>query len=112
MELMRRLFILLFFLLCCSSEKSRLPHVNFDHLINLTETVTLGGRACDIIHIYSEYPDYQWVDASSEGIACVDDAARAAVIYLRYYEITKEKKVIERAKRLLNFVLYMRSRPR
>ena len=89
------------------NQKSRL--VNFNHLEHLTETIELNGQECDIIHIYSEYPDYHWVDAAEEGIACVDDVARAAVVYLRYFEIAGIDSILLKAKRLLNFVLYMQA---
>lgn len=78
--------------------------INLAHLTHLTETVTLGNRECDLVHIYAEHPDYHWVDANQEGIACVDDVARAAVFYLRYFEITRQPDLLENARRLLNFV--------
>jgi hypothetical protein len=71
--------------------------------------VHLDGKSCDIVHIYSEYPDYHLVDANNEGIACVDDVARAALVYLRYFELTQDSTVLPYAKRLLNFVLYMQA---
>jgi hypothetical protein len=83
--------------------------VNFAHLEHLTQTIHLNGQPCDIIHIYSEYPDYQWVDAAEEGIACVDDMARAAVVYLRYFELTGIDSVLPKAQRLLNFVLHLQA---
>ena len=58
--------------------------VNFKHLEHLTEKIALNGDTVSIVHIYSNYPGYHWVDAKEsgpEGIACVDDAARAAVVY-------------------------------
>ncbi|MBN1478889.1 hypothetical protein EH223_14500 [candidate division KSB1 bacterium] len=106
---MKRLLILFLFFTSCSQKQQSQIEINFDHLFKLTETVTLDGKECDIIHIYSEYPDYKWVDASSEGIACVDDAARAVVLYVRYYEITHDETVLSRAKRLLNFILFMQA---
>ena len=83
--------------------------INFNHLDHLTQTVTLDNKLCDIIHIYAEYPDYNWVDASQEGITCVDDVARAAIVYLRYYEMTGIDSVLDKAKRLLNFILHMQT---
>ena len=62
-----------------------------------------------ITHIYSEYPRYEWVDASGEGIAAVDDAARAALVYLTDYESTGDTASLDKARRLLNFVLYMQA---
>ncbi len=63
--------------------------VNLDHLLFLTEPVKFGDRDVAIVHIYSEEPDYQWVDAAGEGISAVDDVARAALVYLWYYEQTQ-----------------------
>src|SRR5689334_24697582 len=60
--------------------------VNLDHLRFLTEPVTIDGRDMAIVHIYSEFPDYKWVDAAGEGISAVDDVARAAIVYLWDYE--------------------------
>ena len=50
--------------------------VNLAHLNFLVEDVEIAGQPMAITHIYSEYPGYKWVDASGEGIAAVDDAAR------------------------------------
>lgn len=83
--------------------------INFSHLQHLTERVLFYGDSVDIIHIYADYPSYDWVDASNEGIACVDDAARAAVVYLRHYELTKNKESVLRAKALLKFVLHLQA---
>ncbi len=105
-------YLIILLLIQCSNRHIENPDqklVNFDHLEHLTETIELNGQECDIIHIYSEYPDYRWVDAAEEGIACLDDVARAAVVYLRYYEIMGIDSILDKAKRLLNFVLYMQA---
>jgi hypothetical protein len=47
--------------------------INLTHLNFLVEDVTIAGQPMAITHIYSEAPRYEWVDASGEGIACVDD---------------------------------------
>ncbi|MBI2427884.1 MAG: hypothetical protein HYV29_03660 [Ignavibacteriales bacterium] len=83
--------------------------VNFSHLRHLTERIQFNSDSVDIIHIYADYPSYNWVDASDEGIACVDDAGRAAVAYLRHYELTKDRSSMTRAKELLKFVLYLQA---
>jgi len=83
--------------------------VNFNHLRHLTERIPLNNDSVAIIHIYADYPSYQWVDASGEGIACVDDAARAAVAYLRHYELTNNQKSATRAKELLKFVHHLQA---
>src|SRR6266498_2568490 len=83
--------------------------VNLAHLNFLVEDVDIAGQPMAITHIYSEYPRYEWVDASGEGIAAVDDAARAALVYLDDYESTHDAASLDKARRLLNFVLYMQA---
>src|SRR4051812_2152444 len=85
------------------------PSVNLDHLKFLTEPVTIDGRDMAIVHIYSETPDYKWVDAAGEGISAVDDVARAAVIYLWEYERTGDKELLDLARRCLEFTRYMQA---
>jgi hypothetical protein len=86
--------------------------VNFQHLQHLTERIVFEGDSVDIVHVYANYPNYEWVDAKEsgpEGIACVDDAGRAAVVYLRHYELTKDKQSLRHAKELLKFVMKMQA---
>jgi hypothetical protein len=105
------IFLILLSAACSHQEKSvnQPLHVNFDHLQKLTETIALNNKHCSIIHIYAEYPDYEWVDANNEGIACVDDAARAAVLYLRDYELSRTDSSLGRAKSMLNFIFFMQA---
>ncbi len=107
-------FLIFLFLFAGCESNSTLPHpdlkfVNLSHLNHLYEDVVIGGKEMGIIHIYAEYPDYAWVDAHSEGIACVDDVARAAVVYLRHFEITDDATSLKRARKLLDFCLYMQA---
>ena len=76
---------------------------------NKTISQTPSPRRVGIIHIYSEYPDYKWVGDADEGIACVDDAARAAVFYLKYSETYADESSGLKARKLLDFILYMQS---
>jgi len=91
-----------------AQERSSL--VNFSHLKHLTEKIDLLGDSVDILHVYANYPDYQWVAAAEsgpEGIACVDDAGRAAVLYLRHYELTGNEESRARGISLLKFIVKM-----
>lgn len=83
--------------------------VNLDHLKFLTEPVTIDGREMAIVHIYSEAPDYKWVDAAGEGISAIDDVARAAIVFLHDYERTKSAESLDLARRCLEFVRYMQT---
>ncbi len=86
--------------------------VNFSHIEHLSERIYLNGDSVNIIRIYADYPSYNWVDAKEsgpEGIACVDDAARIAVAYLRHYELTKSNSSKTKAKEFLKFVLKLQA---
>ncbi|MDP1675282.1 MAG: hypothetical protein Q8L88_00330 [Bacteroidota bacterium] len=83
--------------------------VNFSHIEHLSERIYLSGDSVSIIRIYADYPSYNWVDASSEGITCVDDAARTAVAYLRHYELTKNAVSKNKAKEYLKFVIKLQA---
>jgi hypothetical protein len=83
--------------------------VNLAHLQRLTEIVHWDGTPVALVHIYSEAPDYGWVDASGEGITCVDDVARAALVYLAFYERTGDPQALELARYALNFVLHLQA---
>lgn len=83
--------------------------VNLDHLRFLTEPATINGQGMALVHIYSEHPEYEWVDAAGEGLSAVDDVARAAVVYLWQYERTQEPELLDLARRCLEFVIYMQA---
>jgi len=83
--------------------------VNPAHLDFLTEQIEVGGRAMAIVHIYSEAPAYRWVDASGEGISAVDDIARAALVYLELAGRQGGSPAIDRARLLLETVMYLQA---
>ena len=85
------------------------PRVNFGHLDHLLEIVERDGVEYGLVHIYAEAPDYTWVHDDDEGAACVDDAARAAVVYLRDYELNGRASSRRKAEALIRFVLYMQA---
>ncbi len=84
--------------------------VNTSHLDYLYTPVNFstGTRAAGV-YIYAEAPDYHLVEASGEGFACVDDVARAALVYLRSNKFQTDTAVQSKATNLLNFVLEMQS---
>ncbi|MGA7721791.1 MAG: hypothetical protein WCA84_11515 [Ignavibacteriaceae bacterium] len=83
--------------------------VNTSHLDNLYRNINYDNREMGIVLIYADYPDYHTVDAKGEGIACVDDAARALVFYIRYYNVTNNKIILTKIRRLTNFLIYMQA---
>jgi hypothetical protein len=81
--------------------------INTAHLDHLYDEKLVGKDTVGIIHIYSEYPDYAWKDDGDEGIACVDDASRAAIFYIYQYGISKSEEHLRKGKMLLKFLLAM-----
>ncbi len=85
---------------------------NLAHLDFLGEDVVLDGDTLRFIHIYAEPgPDGAWVFVGDhdEGLACVDDAARAAVLYLHHYEATGDEQSRRTAVKLLRFVRHLQA---
>ncbi len=83
--------------------------INFAHLDHMTQTIATQGDTMAIVHLYSNYPDYEWVDDADEGIAAVDDAARAAVAYLDHFARSKDQHSLLQARLLLRFLFYMQA---
>lgn len=85
------------------------------YLESLTYDFERDGNLISAVLTYSEpNPDkpgtFQAViaaDTGYEGIACVDDTARAALLALKVYERSNSRKALTLAKRWLTFVEYM-----
>lgn len=89
--------------------KARHGLVNTAHLQYLCEPVVIAGREMALVHIYADAPTWSWVDASGEGMACVDDAARAALVFLECHDRFGDRVALDEARRLLEFVMYMQT---
>jgi len=83
--------------------------VNTSHLRHLSERVLLLGDSVSVIDIYADYPTYKPVEAKGEGFACVDDAARAAVLLMKMDARTASRGNEELIRGLLLFVLKMQT---
>ena len=85
--------------------------INLDHLRHLGLNAVVRGRPVRAVSLYAESPNYRLVGSPArdgfEGIASVDDAARAAVIYLRDYEVTGDVRSHDEALGLLAFITAM-----
>jgi hypothetical protein len=85
--------------------------VRLDHLRRLGLDATVRGKKVRVVALYAQAPDYRPVASpirdGSEGIACVDDAARAAVVYLDDFEATGDRRSLDDAQSLLDFVIAM-----
>jgi len=83
--------------------------VNKSHLDYLYKEIEVNGRQMAVIHIYSNAPDYKYVDDIDEGYACVDDAARAAVFYLEYFKTYNDSANLIKYYNLVEFLVYMQA---
>ena len=83
--------------------------VNLNHFDHLFTEVEVGGKKMGVVNIYSEYPDYTYAAEPDEGFACVDDAARAIIMLSEYLKSEHNDNVVLKAKKLIEFVLYMQN---
>jgi multiple sugar transport system substrate-binding protein len=85
--------------------------VSLQHLQHLGLDAVVNGRPVRVVSLYAEAPDYRPTPSPArdgyEGIASVDDVARAAVAYLRAFEVTGDARARDEALRLLSFVIAM-----
>ena len=74
----------------CNTKKESNPialdNINFDHFNHLYKEIDFNEKKVGILHIYSEYPDYDFEIEPKEGFTCVDDVARAIVMLSKYLE--------------------------
>jgi multiple sugar transport system substrate-binding protein len=85
--------------------------IRLDHLRSLGLDAVVKGRPVRVVALYAEAPDYRPTGSPArdgyEGIASLDDAARAVVVYLRAYEATGDSTARDEALGLLAFVVAM-----
>lgn len=78
-------------------------------LERLTRPVPEAGPRAAAIAVYADSADraFPAADLGFEGVACVDDAARAAVLFLDLWDATRAPAMRDWAEAVLDFVLYM-----
>ena len=86
-------------------------HLSLQHLRHLGLDAVVNGQRVRVVSLYAEAPDYKPTASPErdgyEGIASLDDAARAAVVYLRSYEASGDVRDRDEALGLLAFVTAM-----
>ena len=84
--------------------------VNLNHLNYLYTPVTFSdGTKAGGIWIYCEAPDYHFVDAAGEGFTCIDDVARAVLVYVRSPKFSTDTSIQSKTFNLIRFILEMQS---
>lgn len=88
--------------------------VNLDHFHHLYNEIQVNGDSLGIVHIYSEYPDYEYAIEPKEGYTCVDDVARSIVMLSEYLGNYPEKNQIPgvsgKIHKMVKFLLYMQNK--
>ena len=85
--------------------------VKFDHLEKLSERFNLKNSLVKGYWVYAERfnSDYKPVGAINEGDFCVDDVARAVLVYTEAYRLTKNHEYLNRAKDASSFLIQMQA---
>jgi multiple sugar transport system substrate-binding protein len=85
--------------------------LSLDHLRHLGMDARVNGRPVRVVALYATAPDYRLTGSPArdgfEGIAALDDVARAAIVYLRAYEASGDTLERNEALALLSFVTAM-----
>jgi len=78
-------------------------------LARLTRRLPAAGRRAAALTVYADDEDQSLAarERGFEGVACVDDAARAVVLLLDLYRDTGDRRLAEWATGFVDFVLYM-----
>ena len=98
----------------CNTKKESKPiesdNINFDHFNHLYKEIDFNEKKVGIVHIYSEFPDYEFEIEPKEGFTCVDDVARAIVMLSKYLEENgNDELAYNQLKSLTEFVLLMQN---
>lgn len=97
------------------SSRAQVPGI-LRHLYRLTNTFTYRGRTISYINIYARpivegrrrtFETIIAHESGMEGIACVDDVARAAILALQTYEQTGNPEALRIALEWMSFIEYM-----
>jgi hypothetical protein len=95
-------------------EPERLPGI-LQHLVRLSETFSHEAGDIPFLHVYARpgkragqpLEFIKAAESGPEGIACIDDVARAALLALQVYEEMRSDGALQAARAWLDFVLYM-----
>ncbi len=103
MKIFLFLCLIIFFISC----EKEVRMVNLQHSLTLVDSVEVDGKMLSYIWIYADAPSYKPVEASGEGITCVDDVGR--YLEVLEYEILSgdNNKLIPIAENMVNFLLFM-----
>lgn len=104
---MKKKLLIMVMIIFLSMLSFSLPEINLNHLEYLRDEFKIEGQTKVGYWIYAEkFGDkYVHTEAKGEGVTCVDDVARVAILYTELYKIDSQEFYLQRAKEALDFVL-------
>ena len=81
--------------------------INLSHAFSLVDSMVVEDEMIAYIWIYCDAPDYVPIEASQEGITCVDDVGRFLEIIEHEILVYQKSDLLPLARKLTNFLLYM-----
>ncbi|PCH54144.1 MAG: hypothetical protein COC22_00810 [Flavobacteriaceae bacterium] len=108
--------VLQLFLSCNKNEEiNAIPivgnSINLSHFNHLYKEIKFQGKEVGIVHIYSEYPTYEYAIEPNEGFTAVDDVARAMVMLSKYLDLYgNDEFALKKLKNLTEFILQMQNK--
>lgn len=110
------LFSFLIIFVSCNNSDELTPttpitkQLNLNHFNHLYQQINFQGTEVGIMHIYSNYPNYEYATEPAEGYTCVDDVARSIVVLAKYLTLNKnDEAALKKLKMLTEFVLKMQN---
>ena len=103
---MRNLWLCILFIIIYSSLPAQ-RLVNLSHLNHLYEEKKIEGKSMGTIWIYCEAPDMKRITDEDEGFTCIDDVARALIVYAGEYSKNPHPSLKHKIEMLTEFILYM-----
>jgi len=104
---MKRKYFIIFTIIFLPLTSLGTPELNLSHLEFLRDEFQIESETKIGYWIYAEkYGDkYVHTEAKGEGVTCVDDVARVAVLYTELYKLDNNDFYLQRAKEALDFVM-------
>ncbi|MFP4547580.1 MAG: hypothetical protein ACLFQM_05565 [Fidelibacterota bacterium] len=100
-------YLIICIYLCFISCGKQEDAVNLSHSLSLVDSIEVDGKTLSFIWIYADAPDYNPVEATGEGITCVDDVGRYLEVLEHEIIVKRNSSLIPLAENMVNFLLYM-----
>ena len=111
---MKKLFIIvcIFIMFGCADTSGAKNEViespiNLTHALSLVDSIVIEDEMIAYIWIYSDAPDYVPIEASQEGITCVDDVGRFLEIVEHEILVYQKSDLMPLARKLTKYLLYL-----